>query len=168
MAEIKWVKISTDMFDNRKIKHLRRLPQGNDLALIWVMLLSTAGRCNAGGKVFLTETIPYSPSMLAAELDFDEETVKLALKVFEQLDMIDFEGKFFFITGWEEHQNVDGMEKVREQNRIRKQQQREKQRLLNAMSRDSHVTVTECHATEEEEEEEKENLTALLKFHRNG
>ena len=28
MSAVKWIKITTDMFDNRKIKHLRRLPDG--------------------------------------------------------------------------------------------------------------------------------------------
>ena len=156
MTEIKWVKISTDIFDNRKIKHLRKLPKGNDIALIWVMLLVMAGRCNKDGRVFLTESIPYSTKMLADELDFEEDTVALAMKTFKQLNMISYDEKFFAITGWEEYQNVDQMEKIREQNKIRKQNQRERQKILNAMSRDSHVTVTQCHATEEEEEKEEE------------
>ena len=88
MADVKWIKITTDMFDNRKIKHLRRLPEGNNIVLIWVMLLTMAGRCNAGGMIFLTENIPYTPKMLADELGFEENTVKLALDALEQLEMI--------------------------------------------------------------------------------
>lgn len=49
MADVKWIKITTDMFSNRKIKHLRKLPEGNSIVLIWVMLLTMAGRCNSGG-----------------------------------------------------------------------------------------------------------------------
>lgn len=52
MADVKWIKISTYMFDNRKIKHLRRLPDGDNIVLIWVMLLTIAGRCNANGRVY--------------------------------------------------------------------------------------------------------------------
>jgi predicted phage replisome organizer len=155
MAEVKWVKLTTDMFDNRKIKHLRRLPEGNNIVLIWVMLLTMAGRCNSGGMIFLTENIPYTPKMLADELDFEENTVVLALKVLEQLDMIVTDNGFFTIAGWDEYQNIEGMDKIREQNRLRKQRQREKQALLEE-SRDSHVTVTVCHAIEEEREEDKE------------
>ena len=157
MAEVKWVKLTTDMFDNRKIKHLRRLPEGNNIVLIWVMLLTMAGRCNSGGMIFLTENIPYTPKMLADELDFEENTVQLALKVLEQLDMIVTDNGFFAIAGWEEYQNIEGMEKIREQNRERKRLQRErrKQSLLDE-SRDSHVTVTECHDTDIEVDKEKE------------
>ncbi len=88
MADVKWIKITTDMFDNRKIKHLRRLPDGNSIVLIWVMLLTLAGRCNSGGMIFLTENIPYTPKMLADELDFEESTVQLALQALEQLCML--------------------------------------------------------------------------------
>lgn len=156
MAEVKWIKLTTDMFDNRKIRHLRRLPEGNNIVLIWVMLLTMAGRCNSGGMIFLTENIPYNHKMLADELGFEENTVKLALGALEQLNMVVTNNGCFTIAGWDEHQNIEGMDKIREQNRIRKQKQREKQKLLPAMSQDSHVTVTQCHATEEDKEEEKE------------
>ena len=154
--EVAWIKLTTDMFDNRKIKHLRRLPDGNNIVLIWVMLLTMAGRCNSGGMIFLTENIPYTPKMLADELDFEENTVQLALTALEQLNMIVMDHGFFSIAGWEEHQNIDGLEKIREQNRLRKQRQREKQKLLPDVSRDSHGTVTQSHATEEDIEEDKE------------
>ncbi|MBR2388179.1 MAG: phage replisome organizer N-terminal domain-containing protein [Clostridia bacterium] len=156
MADIKWIKLTTDMFDNRKIKHLRRLPEGNNIVLIWVMLLTMAGRCNSNGLIFLTENIPYTPKMLADELDFEENTVQLALRALEQLNMIVTNNGFFSIAGWEEYQNIEGMDKIREQNRLRKQRQREKQMLLEDKSRDSHVTVTGSHATDIEEDIEKE------------
>ena len=156
MADVKWIKITTDMFDNRKIKHLRRLPDGNNIVLIWVMLLTMAGRCNSNGLIFLTENIPYTPKMLADELDFEENTVRLALEALEQLGMVVTDNGFFSIAGWEEHQNIEGMDKIREQNRLRKQRQRENQKLLTDASRDSHGTVTQCHATDIEEEREEE------------
>lgn len=159
-SDVKWIKITTDMFDNRKIKHLRRLPEGNNIVLIWVMLLTMAGRCNANGMIFLTENIPYTTKMLADELDFEENTVQLALKALEQLGMITTNSDFFYITGWAEHQNIEGMDKIREQNRIRKQRQREREKLLpensHVMSRDSHATDKD--KEEELEREEKESI----------
>lgn len=159
MAEVKWIKITTDMFDNRKIKHLRKLPDGNNIVLIWVMLLTMAGRCNSNGMVFLTQNIPYTPKMLADELDFEENTVKLALQSLEQLEMIVMDNGFFSIPGWEEHQNAEALEKIREQNRIRKQKQREKQKIecVTEMSRDVSVTNLGSHATDIDKEEDKDN-----------
>jgi predicted phage replisome organizer len=151
--EVKWIKLTTDMFDNRKIKHLRRLPDGNNIVLIWVMLLTMAGRCNSSGMIFLTENIPYTPKMLADELDFEETTVQLALTALEQLNMIVTDRGFFSIAGWDEYQNIEGMEKIREQNRLRKQRQREKEKLLLC---DNHVTSRDSHATDIEEDKEEE------------
>ena len=157
MADVKWVKLTTDMFDNRKIKHLRRLPDGNNIVLIWVMLLTMAGRCNSGGMIFLTENIPYTPKMLADELGFEETTVHLALQALEQFNMVVINQGYFTIAGWNEYQNIDGMDKIREQNRLRKAAQRERQKALTApVSRDSHGTVTQCHATEEDKDKELE------------
>lgn len=151
MADIKWIKITTDMFDNRKIKHLRRLPDGNNIVLIWVMLLTMAGRCNANGMIFLTENIPYTPKMLADELDFEENTVRLALDALEQLNMIVTDSGFFSIAGWEEYQNIEGMDKIREQTRKRVAKHREKQKLLQC-----NVTVTGSNAADIEEDKEED------------
>lgn len=146
------------MFDNRKIKHLRRLPDGNNIVLIWVMLLTMAGRCNAGGMIFLTENIPYTPKMLADELDFEENTVRLALDALERLGMVVTSNGCFTIAGWSEHQNIEGMDKIREQNRIRKQRQRAKAVLPESC----HVTSRDSHATDididKELDKEKEEL----------
>ena len=155
MAEVKWVKLTTDMFDNRKIKHLRRLPEGNNIVLIWVMLLTMAGRCNSGGMIFLTENIPYTPKMLADELDFEENTVILALQVLEQLDMIVTNNGFFAISGWEEYQNTDRLAEIREYNRLAKQKSREKKKLL-ADVNDKSMTSQRCHDTDIEVDKEKE------------
>jgi predicted phage replisome organizer len=143
------------MFDNRKIKHLRRLPEGNNIVLIWVMLLTMAGRCNSGGMIFLTENIPYTPKMLADELDFEESTVILALKSLEQLNMIVTDGGLFSIAGWDEYQNIEGMDKIREQNRIRQANFKAKQKLLQG-NVTGNVTLTLGNAAEEEKEEELE------------
>ena len=160
MAEVKWIKLTTDMFDNRKIKHLRRLPDGDSIVLIWVMLLTMAGRCNSGGMIFLTENIPYTPKMLADELDFEENTVILALKALEDLNMIVTNGNYFAIAGWEEYQNIEGMDRIREQNRLAQQRSRARRKQLQSgqedVSCDSHVTVTQCHATDIEEDKEKD------------
>ena len=163
MAEVKWIKITTDMFDNRKIKHLRRLPDGNNIVLIWVMLLTMAGRCNANGMIFLTENIPYTPKMLADELDFEENTVQLALQALEQLGMIVTNNGYFAIAGWEEYQNIEGMERIREQNRIRKQRQREKEKLL---PNNSHVTSRDSHATDIDKELDKDKEKEKIDYQR--
>lgn len=148
MNEVEWIKIDVDMFDNRKIRHIRKLPEGNNIVLIWVMLLTLAGRCNAGGLIFLTENIPYTTKMLADELDFEENTVKLAIEALEKFGMIRTD-RFMSIVGWEEHQNAQALSAIREYNRIAKQKSRERQKqkqlsaTVNDMSLTSQTNVSE-------------------------
>lgn len=153
MADVQWIRITTDMFDNRKIKHLRKLPEGNNIVLIWVMLLTMAGRCNAGGMIFLTENIPYTTKMLADELGFEENTIRLALQVFEELHMVTTDQEYLCVPGWEEYQNVEGLDRIREQTRVRVANHRERKRL-SACNVTGNVTVTPCNATEEDKEVE--------------
>ena len=154
MADVKWIKLTTDMFDNRKIKHLRRLPDGNNIVLLWIMLLTMAGRCNAGGMIFLTENIPYTPKMLADELDFEENTVILGIQALESLNMICTQNGHYSIAGWEEYQNIDGMEKIKEQNRIRQKNWYDRQKALPNVS--PNVSITQPNATDIDIEVEKE------------
>ena len=168
MAKVSWIKIETEMFNNSKIGHIRNLPEGNNIVLIWVMLLTMAGRCNANGLIFLTENIPYNEKMLADELRFDESVVRLALSVLEKFGMITRDGNLLTIPGWEEHQNIEGMDKIREQNRIRKQKQRERQRNMieQDMSRDASRDVTQQSKNKKEDidkDKEKDNKLIVSK-----
>lgn len=151
MADVTWIKLTTDMFDHRKIKYLRRLPEGNNIVLIWVMLLTMAGRCNASGMIFLTENIPYTPKMLADELDFEENTVVLALKALEELNMVVTSGNYFSIAGWEEYQNIEGMAKIRESKRLAQARWRAKKANV-----DSTVDSTRYLVDDADKEEDKD------------
>lgn len=153
MAKVSWIKIEIEMFSNRKIKQIRKMPEGNNIVLIWVMLLTMAGRCNSNGIIFLTENIPYTTKMLADELDFEESIIQLALTVLEKFGMITRDSELLSIPGWEEHQSADELEKIRDQNRKRVAEYRERQKNKVALlckkddvtlqKRYSNVTVTE-------------------------
>lgn len=153
MAKVSWIKIEIEMFSNRKIKQIRKMPEGNNIVLIWVMLLTMAGRCNSNGIIFLTENIPYTTKMLADELDFEESIIQLALTVLEKFGMITRDSELLSIPGWEEHQSADELEKIRDQNRKRVAEYRERQKNKAALlckkddvtlqKRYSNITVTE-------------------------
>ena len=161
MGEFQWIKIYIDMFDKRKIKKLRRLPAGNELLLIWIMLLATAGKCNAGGMIYITESVPFTEDDLADELDFDVNTIRLALKAFQELDMIALsEDGFISVLGWEEHQNIDKLAEIREQNRKRVAKCRENKRLKECNVTET-LPITLRNAIEEERDKEKESHSII-------
>ncbi len=131
MAEIKWIKISTNIFDDEAIKIIEQMPEGDALIVIWLKLLITAGRINDNGLIYVKEHIPYTDDMLAIVFNKPVTLIRLALTTFEKFGMINIcDEQTILISNWEKHQNTDAMEKIREQNRIRKQKQREREKLL--------------------------------------
>ena len=155
MADVKWIKLMTDMFNNRKIRQIECMPEGDSIIVIWVKLLCLAGIINDSGMVYLTKEIPYTEQMLATQFGRPLTTVQLAIGVLQQFGMIEVIDDILKISNWSEYQNIEGMDRIREQNRLRKQKERERKKALlsspdNDVSQDSHVTVTQCHVTEEE------------------
>ncbi len=130
MAEVKWIKLNTNMFDDEKIKLIERMPDSDTVLVIWIKLLSQAGKTNASGYIYLNENIPYTDEMLAAIFNRPLMTVQMALNTFKQFGMIDIdENDFISIENWDKHQNVDGMERIKELNRKRVAKHREKKKL---------------------------------------
>ena len=165
MAEVQWIKIYIDMFDKRKIKKLRRLPAGNELLLIWIMLLATAGKCNAGGMIYITESVPFTEEDLADELGFEVGTIRLALKAFEELDMIaTSDDGFISVIGWEEYQNADKLAELRAKDRERKRLKRAQAKALLEESKDVQGQSVEVPSIEEDIEEEKEKEEEFHSF----
>lgn len=160
MGDLRWIKLNLAMFSNRKIRYIRHLPEGNNIVLIWIMLLVLAGKCNTGGMIFLTENVPYTTETLSDELGFETATVTLALRVLEELGMIQGGGALC-IANWEEYQNIDAMERVREQGRIRQKAWYDKhKKTLPSGEKEkpnvrSNAYLTQPNATEEEKEKER-------------
>lgn len=156
MADVKWIKIAVDMFDNRKIKQIGSMPEGDSLLLMWVQLLCLAGNVNDGGFIYLTKEIPYTDEMLATQFNKPISTVRLALKTFEQFGMIEIINNMIFLSSWEKYQSIDRLTEIREQTRARVAKHRKKQKLLAAGQLDGesnvtcNVTVTQGNALEED------------------
>lgn len=144
MAEISWIKLKTTMFDDEKIRLIQSLPEADAILVIWIRLLVLAGKTNDDGLIYIQRNMPYTEEMLATLFDKPVSVVRLALVTLQQFEMVDLgEDGLIAISNWEKHQNIEGMDKIREQNRLRKAKQREKQKLLTdvtGQSRDSHAT----------------------------
>lgn len=156
VTDVKWIKLSTQMFEDEKIRLIESMPGADSVLIIWIKLLAQAGKTNASGYIYLNEQIPYTEEMLATIFNRPLNTVRMALETFRNFGMIEItDGDFISISNWEKHQNIDGLEKIKEQNRIRKQRERARKKQLalgTGVSRDKnvtgHETITENHATE--------------------
>ena len=132
MSSVKWIKINIDMFDDEKIKIIQAMPEGDSLLVVWIKLITLAGKTNDGGYIYIAENMPYTEEMLATIMNKPINTIRLALSTFLSLKMIEEDTKGIYLVNFEKHQSLDKMEKLKEQNRIRvaKYRDKKKQELL--------------------------------------
>jgi len=161
-SNVKWIKMMVGMFDGMSFKKIKRAKIGGEsfrdkLTAVWFELMDFAGKCNHEGAFISPSEIPFTDlADIATMIDRDEEELKLCMAFFINEGMVTVIDDVYSLSNWSEYQNQEGLYKIREQNRLRKRRQRENQKLLADVSRDSHVTVTQSHATEEDIEEERE------------
>ena len=160
MAEVKWIKIATDIFDDEKILLIEGLPDAYAIITVWFKLLCLAGKKNNGGVFLMNDKIPYTDKMLATIFRMNESTVKLALNAFEQFKMIEIVEGIITIPNWNKHQTLDAYERKKERDRLYQEERRAKQRALIKKSSDksyertSDVAVSDI---DKEEDKEKDN-----------
>lgn len=130
MADVKWIKIVVDIFDDEKILLIENLPEADSIIVIWFKLLCLAGKQNNHGVFIMGDKIAYTDKMLATIFRRKESTVKLALKTFEDFGMIEIVNGAITIPNWGKHQNLDKIEKNNEYMRNYMRDYRAKQKLL--------------------------------------
>jgi len=153
MAEVKWIKITTDVFDDEKILLIESLPDAYSIIVVWFKLLCLAGKQNNSG-VFMMGQMPYTDKMLATIFRMKESTVTMALQTFEQFGMVEIVDGVITIPNWNKHQTLDAYEKKKERDRLYQQERRAAQRALVQKSSDSQQTQSSDVAVSEEDKEE--------------
>ncbi|HCJ4431203.1 TPA: phage replisome organizer N-terminal domain-containing protein [Listeria innocua] len=167
MSGIQWIKLSVNMFDDEKIKLLEKMPEGNQMLIVWIRLLALAGKTNDKGRIYLNENVPYTEDMLATLFNRDVGIIRVTLHTLQSFGMIQkTENGLIEIENWEKHQNVDGMERVREQTRKRVEKHRKAMQQNRIASGDSKgnkecnvtssVTVTQSNAIDIDKELDKD------------
>ena len=131
MAEVKWIKITTDIFDDEKILLIESLPDSYAIITAWFKLLCLAGKQNNSG-VFMMGKVAYTDKMLATIFRMKESTVTMALKVFEDFGMVEIVDGVITLPNWGKHQNLDQLESKKEYMRKYMNEYRQKQKALTA------------------------------------
>lgn len=171
MADVKWIKIVTDIFDDEKIRFIETMPNGDEIIVIWFKILCLSGKSNSGGFMMMTEKLAYTEEMLASIFNRDIKTIRLAIQTFEKLDMVEVIDNKLFISNWHKHQNLDKLEKKKEYDRKYRQDKRLEQKLALAAgeqkSYDSRTTsrieVVESRSTDIDIELYKEDKEEIEK-----
>lgn len=122
MTEVKWIKLSVNMFNDEKIKLIRTMPEGDKIIVVWVQLLCLAGKTNDNGGIYMGQSIYYTDEMLATLCDQPVNIMRIALKTLTDFDMIQIrENGLIEITNWDKHQSTDKLARLNEKNRERQQ-----------------------------------------------
>ncbi|MBS4041642.1 MAG: phage replisome organizer N-terminal domain-containing protein [Flavobacteriales bacterium] len=153
MAEVKWIKLVSNLFDNRKVKQIRKMPEGDAIIVIWLQLLCLAATINDSGLVYFSKDIPYTDEMLSTEFDRPLNTIRMALNIFVKFNMVEIVNDILLVSNWEKYQNTNGLERIREQTRKRVAKHRDKLLLTN----ESNVTET-LHVTYSNAIDKKEDI----------
>lgn len=141
MAEVKWIKIVTDVFDDEKILMIESMPEADGIIVIWFKLLCLAGKQNNSG-VFQMGRMPYTDEMFATIFRRPINTVRLALSAFEQFGMIEIVNNTVTIPNWDKHQSLDVLEKKRERDRIYQAERRAAQKAIAEKSSDESLDAS--------------------------
>ena len=149
MAEVKWIKLKVGMFDGMSFKKIKRAKIGGEsfrdkLTAVWFELMDFAGQCNHNGAFIDTREIPfYEMSDLAAMIDREEKELELCMSFYIKEGMISIVDDVYMLSNWSAYQNTEGLDKIREQNRIRQAKYKQKQKLLNSGNVTVKVIVTQ-------------------------
>ena len=139
MADVKWIKITTDVFDDEKILLIESLPEADSIIVIWFKLLCLAGKQNNSGVFLMGDKIAYTDKMLATIFRRKETTVQLALQTFEQFGMIELIDGVITIPNWGKHQSLEQLEARKKYQRDYQREYRKKQKLLTASEESKHL-----------------------------
>ena len=140
MAEVKWIKIVTDVFDDEKILMIETMPECDTIIVIWFKLLCLAGKQNNSG-VFMMGQMPYTDEMFAAIFRRPINSVRLALNTFERFGMIEIVRDTVTIPNWGKHQSLDAYEKKKERDRLYQAERRAAQKAIAEKSSDTSSDV---------------------------
>lgn len=136
MSDVKWIKITTDLFDDEKIILIETLPDSYAIIVVWIKLLCLAGKMNNSGVFMMNESLPYTEKMLATIFRMKESTVSLALQTFEQFGMIEKVDGVITIPNWGKHQSLEKLEARKKYQREYHREYRKRQKLLAEGSKD--------------------------------
>ena len=75
---------------------IRKGPEGNTLVLLWLLMLAEAGKCNRGGYLMISDSLPYNAETLSMVTDIALPTVQLGLTIFAGLGRI----RAILLGGW--------------------------------------------------------------------
>lgn len=147
-----WLKLKEDFFEEKQIRYLRKLPDGDKLVIAYLKMQLKSLRTE--GFIKYDQIMPNNEEELAMILDEDINIIKLMIQALIKVKAIEVldDGSFYLIA----MQDLVGKEGESAE-RVRRFRERQNQKMLQC-----NTSVTECN-TEIEKEKEKEIETDVEK-----
>ena len=167
MSDVKWIKISTNIFDDEKILLIEGMPEKYTIITCWFKLLCLAGKSNNSGVFVLNDKIAYNDEMLASIFRMPVSSVRLSLNTFQSFGMIELIDGVITIPNWDKHQSLESYEKKKEYDRQYQAQKRlEKQKIVEnrTTNRTSIVLLDKDIDIEEDKDIEKKEISKEKKY----
>lgn len=96
-----WLKLKDDFFDEKYIKALRRLPQGDSLVIVYLKMQLKSLKTE--GIIKYEQILPDAVSELAMLLDEDENVVRLAIEALIKFGIVErWENQTFYMVAMQE------------------------------------------------------------------
>ena len=167
MSDVKWIKISTNIFDDEKILLIEGMPEKYTIITCWFKLLCLAGKSNNSGVFVLNDKIAYNEEMLSSIFRMPVSSVRLSLNTFQSFGMIELIDGVITIPNWDKHQSLESYEKKKEYDRQYQAQKRlEKQKIVEnrTTNRTSIVLLDKDIDIEEDKDIEKKEISKEKKY----
>lgn len=126
MYEIQWFKVESNIFSNRKIQIVLKLPEGDTYFRVWMQLIALAVECNNKGRLEIGENNPMTIQNFSKIMGKSNKKIKKILEKFLELEMLVKEGETFLIKNWDKYQSIEKYEKYQKQGRERQRRYRDK------------------------------------------
>lgn len=123
---VQWVCLDAHFCSDAKMQQIRTERDGDKMALLWVFLICRAGLCNDGGRVYVSEGVPYTAKSLAKEFGFSAKFCERSLQVFEKFSLISYENGTIFLNNFSKWQHLDKLKTRRENDAKRQVRYRER------------------------------------------
>lgn len=158
-----FIKLDINIMDDTKMKLIFKMPEGDKIFRVWIGLLCLGMKSGRPGVLEISDGIPFNDEMLATQFNIELNIIRLGLKTFKDLKMIEvWEDGTMYIMNFEKHQQLDAIENARRISRESSQRYRDK---VKGLLGDGHVTVTSSLVTEQNKNKSKnKNITEKIPF----
>ena len=153
-----WLKLKRDFFKRHDIQIVENMPNGKDYILFYLKMLVES--VDHEGKLRFSDTIPYNEDMIATITNTNVDTVRMAMKIFTELGMIEVidDGTIFMSEVQKMIGSASNTDGAKRQARFRERKKAEAIAISDASVTKSNADVTELVTNDNESKSKSKSI----------